>query len=228
MKSKTGTVAAPSKKAHGQKDQNNSQEDACQKQAAFYHCQQQRFQHRCQNAERGAFQEQVIWEKAREANRHLQIVRAAEWRVRLCFGFLPNLALSIHKNARQVMGDTSLGCYFLKGSNNTFHDLTAGASLPPATASLLGLSLKFIPTPCYSPSKSDVVLSLDQIEHDIGLKTFFAGHSNDEEIPKLRAKSAWQPPLPPRSVDVYVNSFLKNLEGLFCWRQGKHNLTPHQ
>jgi hypothetical protein len=69
---------------------------------------------------------------------------------------------------------------------------------------------------------------LDRFEPDIGLKTFFAGHSNDKEIPKLRAKSTWQPPVPPRSVDIRVNSFLKNLEGLFCWRQGKQNLTPHQ
>ena len=139
-----------------------------------------------------------------------------------------SLVLSIHKNAQQVMGDTSPGCYFLKASNNTFHDLTAGASLPPATATLLGLSLKFIPTPRYSPSKSDMVLVLDQFECNIGLKTFFAGHSNNKEIPKLQAKSAWQPPLPPRSVDICVNSFLKNLEGLFCWRRGKQNLTPHQ
>ncbi len=126
------------------------------------------------------------------------------------------------------MGETSPGCYLLKASNNTFHNLTAGASLPPATATLLGLSLKFIPTPRYSPSKSDVVPALDRFERDIGLKTFFAGHSNNEEIPKLQAKSAWRLPLPPRSVDIRVNSFLKNLEGLFCWRQGKHDLTPHQ
>jgi hypothetical protein len=126
------------------------------------------------------------------------------------------------------MGDTSPGCYFLKASNNTFHDLTAGASLPPATATLLGLSLKFIPTPCYLPSKSDVVPSLDRFECNIDLKTFFTGHSNDEEIPKPRAKSAWRPPLPPMSVNILVNSFLKNLKRLFCWRQGKQNLTPHQ
>ncbi len=190
-KSKKGTVAAPSKEAHEKEDQNDSQEDARQKQAAFSRCQQQRFQRRHQKSERGAFQEQVVWEKAREANRPSQIVRAAEWRVRLCFGFLPNLALSIHKNAQQVMGDTSPGCYFLKASNNTFHDLTTGAFLPPATATLLGLSLKFIPMPRYSPSKSDVVPSLDRFERNIGLKTFFAGHSNNKEIPKLQAKSAW-------------------------------------
>jgi hypothetical protein len=57
---------------------------------------------------------------------------------------------------------------------------------------------------------------------------FFSGHNNDGEIPKLQAKSIWQPPLLPRSVDIRVNSFLKNLQGLFCWIRGKQNLTPHQ
>ncbi len=184
------------KKAHGQEDQGNSQEDqsdsqedARQKQATFSRRQQQRFQSRHQKAKLGAFQEQVICEKAKEANCHLQIMQAAEWRVRSCFGFLPNLALSIQKNARQVMGDTSPGCYFLKASNNTFHDLPTGQSLPPAMATLLRLSLKFIPTPRYSPSKSNVAPSLNRIERDIGLKTFFAGHNNDREISKLQAKS---------------------------------------
>ena len=101
-------------------------------------------------------QDQVEWERMREENRRSQIVRAAEWRVRTCFGFFPNLTLSIHKNARAVMGDMSPGCYFLKAANTTFHDLTKAKLLPPAAASLLGLSLKFIPTPCYSPSLFDV------------------------------------------------------------------------
>ena len=48
------------------------------------------------------------------------------------------------------------------------------------------------------------------------------------EIPKLRAKSHWRPPLPPRQVDYRVNNFLKGLWGLFRRRTGKHNLTPHQ
>ena len=68
----------------------------------------------------------------------------------------------------------------------------------------------------------------DRIERDIGLKTFFAGCDQEKEIPKLRAKSLWRPPLPPRQVDYRVNNFLKGRRGLFRWRAGKHNLTPHQ
>jgi hypothetical protein len=95
------------------------------------------------------------------------------------------------------MGNTSLGCHFFKAMNTAFHDLTEGKSLPLTATSLLGLSLKFIPTLHYAPLTSDIAPSLDQIERDIGLKTFFAGQDQGGEIPKLRAKSSWRPPLPP-------------------------------
>ena len=126
------------------------------------------------------------------------------------------------------MGGTSPGCYFLKAMNTAFHDLTEGKSLPPAASSLLGLSLKFIPTPRYAPSTTDVAPSFDRIERDIGLRTFFAGRDQEKEIPKLRPKSTWRPPVPPQQVDYRINNFLKGLRGLFRRRAGKHNLTPHQ
>ncbi len=92
------------------------------------------------------------------------------------------------------MGNTSPGCYFLKASNNTFHDLTAGQSLPPAMATLLGLSLKFIPTPRYSPSKSNVAPSLNRIEWDIGLKTFFPGTTTTERSPSCKQNQSGNRP----------------------------------
>jgi hypothetical protein len=92
----------------------------------------------------------------------------------------------------------------------------------------LGLSLKFIPTPRYAPSASDIAPSLKQIEQDIGLRTFFAGRDQEKEIPKLQAKYTWRPPLPPQQVDYRVNNFLKGLRSLFYRRTGKQNLTPHQ
>jgi hypothetical protein len=56
---------------------------------------------------------------------------------------------------------------------------------------------------------------LHRIERDVGLKTFFAGRDQGEEIPTLCAKSSWRPPLPPRLVDYRINRFLKGLQGLF-------------
>ena len=101
------------------------EEESCHKGfASFSRRQRQRFQRRQQKVKEESYYLQVRWERTREVNRCTQLVRAAEWRVRSCFGFLPNLALSIHKNAREVMGDTSPGCYFLKAMNTAFHDLT--------------------------------------------------------------------------------------------------------
>jgi hypothetical protein len=145
----------------------------------------------------------------------------------LCFGFLPNVALSIHKNTHEVMGDTSPGCYFLKATNKSFLGLTGGKSLVPATTSLLGLSLKFIPTPCYASSVMDIAPSLDGIHHDVGLKTFFSQCDQGREIPILRAKSSsLHPPLPPRQVDYRINSFLTKIQVYFDGEQASKASPP--
>jgi hypothetical protein len=122
----------------------------------------------------------------------------------------------------------SPGCYFLKASNLTFHDLTQDQVLPPTAASLLGLGLKFIPTPKPLPSATDITPSLNRIKQDINLKTFFAARSDDEDYLVLRAKSIWQPPLPLQRIGLQVTSFIKNLQGLFARRRSVKNLTPRQ
>jgi hypothetical protein len=128
----------------------------------------------------------IAWEKSREENCRSQVMQAMEWRVEKSHGFLPALTLSTHLNARQVLGNTSPGCYFLRASNSTFHDLKNNHSLPPTAASLLELGLKFIPTPGLSPAAEEIAPSLDCIERDIGLKTYFS--SRDEgKYSKLRA-----------------------------------------
>ncbi len=119
-------------------------------------------------------------------------------------------------------------CYLLKAVNTMFCDLTKQKSLPPVAASPLGLSLKFISTPHHSPSWSKVESSLACIERDIGLKIFFAGQDDCSAPSKLRAKSSWHLPLPPRTIDIWVNSFLAKIHGLIIKWQGKQNLTPHQ
>jgi len=78
-------------------------------------------------------------------------MRAAEWRVRLRFGFLPNLALSTHKNAREVMGHTSPGCYFLKAMNTTFHDLTGGGVVACGNTISPGAGPQIHPYPSLGP-----------------------------------------------------------------------------
>ena len=71
------------------------------KKKAHFSCrQQQHFQSRQQKIKEEGYHSQVWWEKTREANCCMHLLHTAEWRVRSCFGFLPNLVLSIHKNAQ--------------------------------------------------------------------------------------------------------------------------------
>jgi hypothetical protein len=84
------------------------------------------------------------------------------------------------------------------------------------------------PNPLPPPSHSNVEPSLACIERDIGLKTFFARQNDGNAPSKLRAKSNWCPPLPPRAFGIQVNSFLTKVRGLFTKWRGKQNLTPHQ
>jgi hypothetical protein len=194
----------------------------------FARYKKQCFQHCLKKLIESPIEAQVNWERKQEENHRLQLMRAAEWRVKSCIGFLPNLALSIHKNAQQVLGDMSPGCYLLKAANTALHDLTKRKSLPPAASSLLGLGHKFIPTPRHSSSCYEVEPSLAWIECDIGLKTFFAGQDDGSTPSKLRAKSNWRPPLPPRTIDIQVSSFLTKVHRLITKLKGKQNLTPHQ
>ena len=71
----------------------------------------------------------------------------AERETQESYGFLPDPKVSIHLNARHVLGNTSPDVYFSHFTNKIFHDLTSGKSLPAAAQYLLGFGLKFILVP---------------------------------------------------------------------------------
>ena len=73
---------------------------------------------------------------------------------------MPDLSLSIHKNALRALGETPPAAYFRKPFNLAFHDLTSGKSLPAATHRIIGLSTKFCPVPKYASPKSKQMLHL--------------------------------------------------------------------
>jgi hypothetical protein len=63
------------------------------------------------------------------------------------FGFIPDITISIHLNARHVLGKTPMGVYFTHFTNKQFHDLTTKKSIPAVAATVLSLGLKYIPVP---------------------------------------------------------------------------------
>jgi hypothetical protein len=82
--------------------------------------------------------------------------------------------------------------------NKRFHDLTNGRSLPAAAMSILGMGMKLMPTPSWTPTPTVIEESIDQFEWNIGLKVFFVGDNKAGTMTKnLRIKSMWQAPLPP-------------------------------
>jgi hypothetical protein len=88
--------------------------------------------------------------------------------------------------------------YFARPTNLAFHDLTPGKVMPTAAKSLLGLSMKFIPTPKYTTHH--MILSLNRFQCDIVVKTYWVGNKSIEPLtktdkaPKLYVRSKWTPP----------------------------------
>jgi len=151
-------------------------------------------------------------------------------RIRRRFGFLPNPAISVHKNARHILGQTSPNIYFPPVKKLAFHDLTSTHKLPPTANQLLGLGLKFIPTPRTNITSTELEHTTSRFERDVSLKVFFAGSDPMEKYdPKaLRGKSKWRAPLPPLNIDTRVQHFTQHLERSFCQRKTTPNLTRLQ
>ena len=63
------------------------------------------------------------------------------------YGFVPNLAISTHLNARHVLGETPTGAYFAHFTNKQFHDHTTKKIIPAVALTVLGFGLKLIPIP---------------------------------------------------------------------------------
>ena len=146
------------------------------------------------------------------------------------FGFIPDANLSVHLNARRVLGQMHPLDYLSPISNLAFHDLTQNNELPSNTKCLLGLGLKFIPVPKVNITQNDLDHTLDRLERDFGLKIYFAGDDSDDtyDSSELYKKSSWRAPIPPRDIDGRLSSFQTELKKLFVRRRTTSNLSTIQ
>ena len=102
--------------------------------------------------------------------------------------------------------------------------------------SLLGLGLKFIPTPSLTNSWSRLKTSpYDRLFRSVHLRFHFAGKPPNEGTTsyesKLYVRSKWTPPhwtIPPAALEERLSRFSTALNKLFKTRKGKTNLLPHQ
>jgi hypothetical protein len=115
--------------------------------------------------------------------------------------------------------------------NLAFHDLTEDKIIPPAAKSILGLGMKFIPTPPYTTDT--ITPSLKRLRRDTYLKIIFASDDNSEytqHTSKLYIKSSWDPPasdIPP-TIDERIDHFSTNVKQLFQRKKTTPNLLPFQ
>lgn len=123
--------------------------------------------------------------------------------------------------------------FFARPSNLGFHDLTQESTrVPKNLASLLGLGLKFIPTPRSTPTKSKLdTMCTSRLFRDMRLKSFYAGEPNNFEPSKMYIPSNWTPKpwLFPKEIALRLNKFEAFLRANFKHRKKRtDNLLPHQ
>ena len=126
--------------------------------------------------------------------------------------------------------------YFSRPSNMAFHDFTKRHKPQKNLRSLLGLWLKFIPTPSLTNSWSRLKKSAyDRLFRSVHLRFHFAGKPHSEGTttydPKMYIHLTWTPPhwtIPPIALEECLSRFSSALNKLFKTRNGKTNLLPHQ
>jgi hypothetical protein len=128
-----------------------------------------------------------------------------------------------------TLGNISPSTYFPPVSNLAFHNLTTGDILPPMANTLLGLGLKFIPTPKINTSPDEQTTTLKRFERDFSLKVFFAGDTdNSPTSNNLQVKSNWRPLPPPQVIKTRIRRFSNAISSSFINQPPISNLTTIQ
>jgi hypothetical protein len=123
--------------------------------------------------------------------------------------------------------------YFSRPTQLAFHDLRRNKlktmHLPTNIKSLLGLGLKFCPTPQLTTNRTVVTTTLDRHLRDLQLKHCFLNKPPPDDFnPRLYMKSKWIPPDWKRSKEIErrFDNFQKSYKKLMVCRKGRSNLLP--
>ena len=123
--------------------------------------------------------------------------------------------------------------YFVRPRNTAFHDLRDNKDTPIQyhIKSLLGLSLKFCPTPRYTHNKTTIATTLLRHQRDLWLKHYFIDSPLDSNYnPRLYSKSSWIPPIWKINKELQRRfiEFEGHYTSLFKRQHGHSNLLPSQ
>ena len=150
------------------------------------------------------------------------------------YGFIACYDKSPRHNASVTLGQMFTFDYWNRPVNLAFHDLTTKISPPPNLRSLLGLGLKFVPTPICTTTFININqegLGLPFLTRSLRLRCFFCAQGdppeNMEYNPKLHVPSEWEPPgnfFPP-ILQRRLSQFNIKLRKIFQPRKIKPNLS---
>ena len=115
-------------------------------------------------------------------------------KIKQAYGFVANPNISVRHNACLQLACMPCWYYFNRPKNLAFHNLCSILDPPKNLQSLLGLGLKFIPTPTHSTANANK--SLQRFEKDFFNKSTFAGKppsQNEVFNPKLYLGSTYIP-----------------------------------
>ena len=121
--------------------------------------------------------------------------------------------------------------YFSKPSNIAFHDFTRNPENKHHIRSLLGLNLKFIPTPWFT--SNNLIDTEERLLRSMRLHSYFKG-DNRKSMTKneknIYTKSPWTPEdwQLNREVLDRGSNFIHKAKKLFMKRRGRSNLLPLQ
>lgn len=107
-------------------------------------------------------------------------------------------------------------------SNTAFHNL-CNTSIPASVRSVLGLGLKFIPSPRHSGGAND--FQLDRFRRDLLLYNFFSGSpaSDREYIPGLYIRSNWT----PDNISIEFRARISDFERQIKKSSIRHKIPPN-
>ena len=116
-------------------------------------------------------------------------------KIKESYGFVANPRHSPSQNASMLIKHMPTWHYFTRPSNMAMHDLTTkDTPIPKSLTTIIGLGLKFIPTP-RRPNRKPTS-SFDRFRKDFNTKVFFSGRPLPEDKKynnKMQVASEWEP-----------------------------------
>ena len=143
------------------------------------------------------------------------------------FGFTCDINKTTAHNKFIVLSNMQTWYYFNQLTHTAFHNCTSFSSPPQNLCSLLGLGLKFIPTPRFTTTPKDLKKEngpFQQFNQDMDLACYFANSPQDPSYnPRLHIKSQWNPPSISHHKEIHqrIKTFQSHVASLFQKKKEK-------